>query len=331
MKLATFLDPDGNQRIGSVNAEEGTIIDLQQAYTAAHGRANPSFNDMLALMDAGDEGLEAARTACRTAAAAGAQSRLDAVRLLSPVPQPRQIRDCNNFEQHMRDAPLGMQRLKARLAGVAPPDAATPPPAIAPVNFRHIVFYISNRYNVVGPEADIEWPLYSNWLDYEGEFGIFIGKRGKNISPEQAHEHIFGYSIFNDFSARDQQADEMEGRMGPTKGKSFDTGNAIGPWIVTRDEIPDARALHLTVSVNGEVRASSSTAGMIHTFDDIVSYLSKSETLYPGEFIGSGTVGGCCGLETDQWLKDGDIVEIDVDRIGTLRNRVVRRADAGTC
>lgn len=329
MKLATFLGPDGGApRIGSVYPQDLTIIDLQLAYTMMHGQPNAAFDDMLALMDAGDQGLEAAHAVCQANVAADARLALDSVRLLSPVPEPRQIRDCNNFEQHMRDAPKGMQRLKARLAGTELSEGSITPTAIAPVNFRHVVFYISNRFNVVGPDAEVEWPPYSEWFDYEGEFGIFIGTRGKNIPRERAAEHIFGYSVFNDFSARDQQAGEMEGRMGPTKGKSFDTGNAIGPWIVTRDEVPDPRDMHLTVRINGEVRASSSTSGMIHSFEDIVTYLSQSETLHPGEFIGSGTVGGCCGLETDQWLRDGDVVEIEVDRIGILRNRVVRRTGA---
>jgi 2-keto-4-pentenoate hydratase/2-oxohepta-3-ene-1,7-dioic acid hydratase in catechol pathway len=114
--------------------------------------------------------------------------------------------------------------------------------------------------------------------------------------------------------------------MGPAKGKSFDTGNAIGPWIVTRDEIPDAKALAVSVRVNGENWGRNTTAGMIHSFEDMIAFVSHDETLYPGEFLGSGTIGGCCGLESDRWLKDGDLVEVEVEKIGVLRNRVRRRA-----
>jgi 2-keto-4-pentenoate hydratase/2-oxohepta-3-ene-1,7-dioic acid hydratase in catechol pathway len=113
--------------------------------------------------------------------------------------------------------------------------------------------------------------------------------------------------------------------MGPTKGKSFDTGNAIGPWIVTADEIPDPQALEVCLRVNGEEWVKNTTAGMIHSFEDMISFVSQDETLHPGEFFGSGTIGGCSGLESDKWLKDGDVVEAEVEKIGVLRNRVVRR------
>ena len=308
MKLITFVS--GNTpKVGAVTGDK--VIDL-----SAH------FPSMLALIDGGEAALALAQGEIRSAAKT---KPLSQVKLLSPVPEPRQIRDFNNFEQHMRDAPAGMARLRAKLAGQPEPDPASLRGPVAEVNFAQPIFYISNRFNVVGHDADIEWPEYSQWLDYEGEFGIFIGKKGKNIPKERAHEHIFGYAVFNDFSARDKQAREMEGRMGPTKGKSFDTGNAIGPCIVTRDEIPDSRALKVAVRINGEAVSSNTTAGMIHSFEDMIAYLSRNETLYPGEFLGSGTVGGCCALESGRWLKPDDVVEIEFERIGTLRNRVVKK------
>jgi 2-keto-4-pentenoate hydratase/2-oxohepta-3-ene-1,7-dioic acid hydratase in catechol pathway len=307
MKLATYLSSKG-PAVGAVVGDG--IVDL-----SAH------FASMLALIDGGPAALELARRAAES----GSARPLAGLKLLSPVPEPRQVRDFNNFEQHMRDAPAGMARLKARLAGQPEPDPASLRGPVADVNFTQPIFYISNRFNVVGHDAEIEWPSYSQWFDYEGEFGIFIGRKGKNIPKQQAREHIFGFAVFNDFSARDKQAREMEGRMGPTKGKSFDTGNAIGPWIVTADEIPDERKLEVTVRINGEVCGRSSTAGMIHGFADMIAYLSQDETLYPGEFLGSGTVGGCCALESGRWLRPGDLVEVEFDRIGVLRNRVVKR------
>jgi 2-keto-4-pentenoate hydratase/2-oxohepta-3-ene-1,7-dioic acid hydratase in catechol pathway len=306
MKLATYVSPNG-PAVGAIVGNE--IVEL-------------SFPSMLALIDGGDAALDLARKEIEK----GTRRPLSGVKLLSPVPEPRQVRDFNNFEQHMRDAPAGMARLKARIAGQPEPDPATLAWPVADVNFTQPIFYISNRFNVVGHDAEIEWPDYSEWLDYEGEFGVFIGRKGKNIPKERAREHIFGFAVFNDFSARDKQAREMEGRMGPTKGKSFDTGNAIGPWIVTKDEIPDARALNVSVRINGDVVGRNSTTGLIHSFEDMIAYLSRSETLYPGEFLGSGTVGGCCALESGHWLKAGDVVEVEFDRIGSLRNRVVRRA-----
>lgn len=328
MKLATFINSGGKQAIGVVEPDKGLILDVQAAHGAAFGALSPFFNDMLALIDAGDEGLALAHDVMKRSAGSNAHRvALASSRLLAPVPEPRQIRDCNNFEQHMRGARVGMERLKARLAGKPEPKPEDVNVTIAPVNYNHIVFYISNRFNVSGPDAEIEWPAYSEWLDYEGEIGFFIGRRGRDIAREKALDHIFGYSIFNDFSARDQQAEEMEGRMGPTKGKSFDTGNVIGPWIVTRDEIPDYKALTATVRVNGHVNGQGSASSMIHSYEDIIAYISRNETLHPGEFIGTGTLGGCCALETGHWLKDGDVVEVEVDRIGVLRNRV-RRAGA---
>ncbi len=321
MKLATFINSAGEPAIGVVDVQGGTILDLQ----AANGSASPMFRDMLALMDAGDEGLAAARDLVKRSAGGANRTPLASAKLLAPVPEPRQIRDCNNFEQHMRGARIGMEKLKARLAGKPEPKAEDVNTTIHPVNYKHIVFYISNRLNVSGPDAEIEWPAYTEWLDFEGEIGFFIGKRGKDIPREKALEHVFGYTIFNDFSARDQQADEMEGRMGPTKGKSFDTSNVVGPWIVTRDEIPDYRAMTATVRINGEVKGQGNTAEMIHPYEDIIAYISRNETLYPGELIGTGTLGGCCALETGAWPQDGDVVEIDVDKIGVLRNRVRRK------
>ena len=117
---------------------------------------------------------------------------------------------------------------------------------------------------------------------------------------------------------------EMQGRLGPSKGKDFATGNAIGPWIVTRDEIPDPYSLSMVARVNGEAWSLGSSAGMLHSFEDIVAFVSRDETLHPGEFFGSGTTDGGCGVEQDRYLSDGDVVELEVERIGVLRNRVRR-------
>jgi 2-keto-4-pentenoate hydratase/2-oxohepta-3-ene-1,7-dioic acid hydratase in catechol pathway len=309
MKLATFRAAGGAPAVGAVIGDE--IVDL-----SAH------FPSMLALIDGGEAALALAASA---AAAARSRRKLAEVALLSPVPEPRQIRDFNNFEQHIRDAPWGVAKLRARLAGLPEPERGKAP-AVGEVTFKQPIFYLSNRFNVVGHDAEVHWPRYSEWFDFELEFGVFLGRKGKDIPKARAAEHIFGYAVFNDFSARDRQVREMEGWLGPTKGKSFDTGNAIGPWIVTRDEIPDPQALAVSLRVNGEVWAQNSTAGMLHSFEDMISFVSQDETLHPGEFFGSGTIGGGCGLECDRWLKDGDVVEAEVEKIGVLRNRVVRRS-----
>ncbi len=325
MKLATFIDPSQHTVIGAVDTASQTVLSLQAAHHQNKGNDSPHLADMLALMDGGEPALALAREIERLSAGAGPHRHaLANVKLLAPVPLPRQIRDFNNAEDHMRNAPAGMQMLVARMKGLPVPARSDVPVSIPDVNFAQPIFYISNRFNVVGTDATVEWPSYSEWFDYEGEFGFFIGKGGKNISKADAPKHIFGYTVFNDFSARDKQIREMEGRMGPTKGKSFDTGNAMGPWIVTADEIPNSRDLKVQVRVNGEAWGNSSTSSMIHSFEDMIAYISECETLHVGEFFGSGTMAGCCSLECDRWMKDGDVIEVEFERIGVLRNPVKR-------
>jgi 2-keto-4-pentenoate hydratase/2-oxohepta-3-ene-1,7-dioic acid hydratase in catechol pathway len=190
--------------------------------------------------------------------------------------------------------------------------------------YRQPTYYKSNVFSVVGPETDVVWPRYSNQLDFELEFGVFLYRTGKDIRRDDARAYIAGYTIFNDFSARDAQFREMKGRLGPAKGKDFDTGNVLGPFLVTADEVPDPYALTMRARVNGEVWGEGNSRDMFHRFEDLISYISQDETLHPGEFIGSGTVGNGCGLELGRWLKAGDVVELEIEGLGVLRNRVVR-------
>ena len=272
MKLATFTRNGGAPVIGGVDIQNNTVLELQAAHRALFGGANPAFNSMLDLIEAGEPALDLARKVVEQSKGQGAHA-LSAVKLLAPVPLPPQVRDFNCFEQHAMGAFAGMQILRARMDGKPEPDRAKITQPMAPVYRERPIFYISNRFSVVGPDADVEWPSYCDYLDYELEIGMYIGRRGKNIAAKDAAKHIFGYSIFNDFSARDQQMKEMEGRMGPTKGKSFDSGNAMGPWIVTRDEIPDVAALTVSVSVNGEVRGKNTSANILHSFEEMIAYV----------------------------------------------------------
>ena len=325
MKLATFINSNHHTVIGVVNIENQTELDLQACYVAKHNKENQAFKTMLNLIDAGKEALAEAQVLDDLFKGDNRYNHhLKNIQLLSPVPEPRQIRDFNNAEGHWRNAPAGMEMLRARLSNKPIPNRSDISVAIPEVNYTQPIFYISNRFNVIGQDATVTWPKYSNWFDYEGEFGIYIAKKGKDISQAQAKDYIFGYSIFNDFSARDKQMREMEGRMGPTKGKSFDTGNSIGPWIVTSDEIDNPQNLKVTVRVNHEVWGESSTSTMVHSFEKIIEYISESETIHPGEFLGSGTIAGCCSLECDKWMKDGDIIEIEFEKLGILRNKVSR-------
>jgi 2-keto-4-pentenoate hydratase/2-oxohepta-3-ene-1,7-dioic acid hydratase in catechol pathway len=317
MKLASFQTHDPAIRVGIVDVDGGTIFDL-----TATGDAR--FSNMQALIEAGAAGLDKARQV--NDARSGDVSlnhALPAVKLLAPVPVPIQMRDFSTFPGHIKNAPAGMARIAARMRGdEAAAAAAKPLDEIPPAYAQMPIYYITNRFSVVGQDTEIPWPAYSQLMDFEAEFGIFLSHGGKNITAANAREHIFGYTVYNDFSARDQQCLEMRGMLGPTKGKSFDYGNAMGPWITTADEIADPHDLAISVTVNGKTWAAGNSGQMVFSFEQILEYVSRDETLHAGEFFGSGTIGNGCGLEQDRYLADGDIVEITVAGIGTLRNKV---------
>ena len=184
-------------------------------------------------------------------------------------------------------------------------------------------YYKGNRFSIAGHGADVHWPAYSDEVDYELEFSIVIGKKGKDISRDRAHEYIFGYMVFNDFSARDAQKREMGLPLGPAKGKDFDGGNIFGPCIVTPDELPDPYNLEMVARVNGEEWSRGNSNMMTHKFEDMIAYVSQSETLYPGEIFGSGTVTRGCGWDIGKYPKRGDEIELEVEGIGILRNKIV--------
>ena len=323
MILVTYRCPaDGQVAVGAVNRENGLVLNLQHASRLRDNSGPTGFESMLDLIEGGERTLDKAREIAAQAKWEGAAvHRLADLKLLSPVPVPPQIRDFSVTEQHMRQAIVAIAKLRAKRTGVPAPMGNSI--AVSDVVYKQPIYYKGNRFSVVGHDEDVKWPRYSAMLDYELEFGIFLAARGKNIPASEAHRYIFGYTIFNDFSARDAQEIEMAGALGPAKGKDFDTGNAIGPWIVTRDEIKDAHALTMVARVNGEEWSRNNSRCMLHTFEDMIAHVSRDETLYPGEFFGSGTAGNGCGLEMDRWLKPGDVVELEVEGIGMLRNRVV--------
>jgi 2-keto-4-pentenoate hydratase/2-oxohepta-3-ene-1,7-dioic acid hydratase in catechol pathway len=325
MKLATFeiATPAGPlQRIGA--AVDGRLIDFSAAYAAHLDHADPGCDaqrlgsllfppDMVSFIGTGDAGRRAADHAVNAAAttdeAFGARTSYGPheVRLLAPVTRPRVIRDFLTFEGHMLTAGKALGRAQ-----------------IPPVWYEVPAYYKGDPDTVVGPEATVYWPQYCEKFDFELELGMVIGRRGKNIRKADADRYIAGYTIWNDYSARDQQMKEGPLGMGPSKGKDFDSGNAVGPYLVTADEL-DVRDLKMIARINGEVWTDSSTAGRQFSFADLIVHVSQSETIYPGELWGSGTTTGGSGLELDRWLKPGDVVELEIEGIGILRNRIERR------
>lgn len=310
MKLATFQH-DGREAIGAVIDDGQRLVDLATARHLLGGPPSPWFVDMLALIDAGDAGLGLA-TETLTDAPETAILNVDDITLLAPLPVPRQMRDFIAFEEHLQNTFKRASKISDRKQAV--PD----------VWYERPLYYKANRFSVVGSGADIRWPAYAELLDYELELACVIGRRGVDIAEADAHRHIFGFTIFNDVSARDTQMAEMSGRLGPAKGKDFDTGNVLGPWIVTRDEIGDYNDLTMVARINGEELSRGNSGAMHYTFDRIIAYVSQSETIHAGEVLGSGTVGTGCGLEHGRFLGAGDIVELEIDRIGVLRNRVFK-------
>lgn len=308
MKLATFIAPDGAQHVGAVDAD-GRMADL----TATS--ADPWARDMLSLIESGPAGLDKARAA---AAAPRRAFDLKQVRLLAPLPRPVRMRDFLCFELHVRQS-----RANRYLFGIGTARLDPASIEIAPVWYQRPVYYKGNPLSVVGHDAEVHWPSYSRTIDYELEIGLVIGRGGRNVSAADAPGHVFGYTVFNDFSARDEQYIEMAGQLGPAKGKDFDTGNSLGPWITTADEIPDPQNLEMLARINGETWSRGNSRDMRHTFRDIVAYASVEETLHPGEVLGSGTVGGGCGNELGRFMKHGDVIELEVGGIGVLRNRIV--------
>jgi 2-keto-4-pentenoate hydratase/2-oxohepta-3-ene-1,7-dioic acid hydratase in catechol pathway len=327
MKLATFRS-GGGEKIGLVHDGDTRLFDLARAADRDSG-GNPAFASMLSLIDAGPAALE---QACRLFEKHSKDETLseDVVRveILAPVPEPRQMRDGMSFPLHILQAPRGQLKLAARarndMAELARIEAE-PLGELPEVYRKQPIYYITNRFSVRGTNTTLKWPRYSQVMDYELEFGIVTKNKGANISAAKAKDHIFGYTIFNDFSARDAQRIEMDGRLGPAKGKSFDGGTVMGPWIVTPDEIGDPYKLKMEARVNGKVRSQGVSEGMLFSFEEIIAHVTKDETLMPGEFIGSGTVGNGCGLELGWYLEHGDTIELEVEKIGILKNRVERQ------
>jgi 2-keto-4-pentenoate hydratase/2-oxohepta-3-ene-1,7-dioic acid hydratase in catechol pathway len=241
---------------------------------------------------------------------------LDTVRLHAPIPRPPTVRDFYAFEQHVRTA-------RQRRGLDMDPDWYELP-----------VFYFSNPYAIVGPDDDVAIAPGSQEMDFELEVAAVVGVGGADLNPGDAERHIAGFCVMNDWSARDIQRREMKLSMGPVKGKDFAT--SLGPMLVTPDELDDARSgraydLTMTASVNGVEYSRALLADIYWSFGEMLAYASRGTRVEPGDVIGSGTCGTGCILELSlvhgsakfPWLQPGDVVELSVERLGTLRNRVV--------
>jgi len=334
MRLCTFEieTPLGrHHRLGALSREG--IADLNSTcawHLRSKGETRPYHlssvlvpADMLEFLRGGDTSLTFARTALEhLSSEPGGGKTLrgergeqlvfgeEQVRLVAPLPRPASMRDFYVFEGHVRK---GFEK-----RGEPMPDEW----------YRMPVYYKGNHQSIIGPGDPVFWPPFTEKFDYELELAVIIGKTGRNIPREKAAGHIAGFTIMNDFSARDIQRAEMKVRLGPAKGKDFAT--AIGPVLVTPDEIADPYALRMVARVNGETWSEGNSSLMHHKFDRIIEFASQEETLHPGDLIGSGTVTGGCGLELDRWVKPGDLIELEIEQIGRLANRVVKPGTPST-
>jgi 2-keto-4-pentenoate hydratase/2-oxohepta-3-ene-1,7-dioic acid hydratase in catechol pathway len=324
MRLVTFL-ASGAERLGALVSENRQIVD----FAGAHDGGDPAFASMQAFIAEGEDALYRARNIIADARRTG-RGLIDsaAVKLLAPLPLPAQMRDFLCFEKHLLQSFARLRQVRA---------AAAPDPekalremeaqgtfSVPKIWYERPSFYKPSRFAVCGTGQDVAWPAYSQTIDYELEFACVIGTAGRDIPKDKARAHIFGYTIFNDLSARDEQSQEMLGNLGPGKGKDFANSKPIGPCIVTADEIPDPYALEMIVRVNGEERGRGNSREMHWKYEDCIAFVSRSETIHPGELFCSGTVGNGSGLETGRFLDVGDVVELEVEKIGVLRNRIVR-------
>ena len=302
MKLVTFTDGQGYARGGALSQDGNGVIPLSAL--------DRSLDSVQALIDGGPALWDRIRDALVHAAPSVA---LADVKLLAPLPRPIQVRDVLCFLDHLRN----VGRTAARMMGTDPDHYEFPRAfETAPR------YYKANRMCVIGTETDVIWPTGCNLLDFELELGIVIGREGKDIAHHDARSHIFGYTVFNDVSARDLQVEEMESGLGPAKGKDFDTGNVLGPCVTTADEL-DPDDLTMIARLNGEELVRGNTRQMDHKVEDIIVHVSRNETIFPGEVLGSGTVPLGCLMEHGRQLSAGDVVELEIEGIGVLRNRFV--------
>jgi 2-keto-4-pentenoate hydratase/2-oxohepta-3-ene-1,7-dioic acid hydratase in catechol pathway len=321
MKLATFSSEPADAaqpRIGSVADDQ--IVDLtlacaerlrdqgvERASEEAHRLVPPDMLEFLRGEDASRTAAQAAeayaldRATARTDEGEQYRFELDSVELLSPLLRPPTLKDFSAFEQHVKN---GFESY-----GLEVPEEW----------YNLPVCYKGNPDSIVGPNEVVDWPPFTEKLDYELELAAVIGKRGRNVTAEEATDYIAGYTIFNDFSARDIQAREMGVRFGPAKGKDF--ANGLGPYLVTPDEF-DVEDTRMTARINGEVWSDGDTSGMYHRFEDMIEYMSWGQDIYPGEVYGSGTIPYGCGKGLGRWIEPGDEIELEIEGIGVLRHTV---------
>lgn len=323
MKLITFAlhRPEGHilragVQVGDVVVDVDRALASQGRDAVAGGHSGAgSHSDLLSLIRGGERAIDATREATAQAVRAGDERIRDAeilypvgdVQLVSPLPRPNSLRDYLVVEEHFRGV------IAAGLMKNVPDEW-----------YRIPAHYKGNVDEIYGPDDTIPWPAYTDKLDYELEVCAVIGRPGRRISADDADRHIVGYTLYNDWSARDIQVREMTIGIGP--GISKDFASSLGPCIATPDEF-DLHGAHLEARVDGEVWSAGTLGTMQFSFEELIEWTSQEQTLRPGDLLGSGTVGSGCGVELGRWVTQGCVVELEAEGIGVLRNRVGVKGD----
>lgn len=293
---------DGSGPRVAVAGPGGRPVDLATAWEAVVGDPlDPGIGSSTArLIEAGPEIWAQAEVVANAAESGWAPG---GVRWLCPLDRLASLRDFLAFEDHVK---LAAERRRS---------------SIPAYWYDAPVYYKGNHRQVIGPDDICPWPPYAKRLDFELELAMIVGRGGRDLSPEEAASHVFGFTIFNDFSARDVQVRETTAWLGPAKAKDF--CNAFGPCIVTASEVGTQPDLMMSCRVNGE---GSARSGRAHWgWSEMLAHVSQAEDVYPLDVYGSGTPGGCCGLDLGRELSPGDVVELEVEGIGVLRNRIGSR------
>lgn len=308
MKFVTFQTASGRQAAGWLQGDD-LVIDM---HAVSHGFLPKSIQEFLAEHDRYLPSIQAMDPFKEEKQGV---YRLSEVKLSAPIPRPVSIRDFYAFEDHVKTA-----RRKRGLD-------------VIPEWYQFPVFYFTNHLAVKGPDEWIEVPPGCEALDYELEIACVIGKEGSDIPASEAEAYIFGYCIMNDWSARDLQKEEMKVGLGPAKGKDFAT--SLGPYLVSKQELQpqktgDRYDLTMKAAVNGKVISKGNFNNIYYSFAQMIERASAGVTLYPGEVIGSGTVGTGCilelGEEVHRYLKPGDEVELTIEGLGSLKNKIAAKS-----
>ena len=282
-------------------------MDLVDAWVDATGEdlgpdAHGWLTSTLALIEEGPGAWRKVVEAVRATTIPALKETGERYRFHRPLDKLSSLRDFLAFEAHVQ---RGAERRGSQV-----PDYWYEAP----------VYYKGNHRSIIGPDDVCPWPRYTERLDFELELAMIVGRRAIDVSADEAAGCIFGFSVLNDFSARDTQAREMTAWLGPAKGKDFATG--LGPCIVTADEIGTDPDLEMVCRVNGDEWGRARSTEAHWSWGQMIAHVSASEEVWPGDVYGSGTPGGCCGLDLGRELSPGDVVELEIEKIGILRNRI---------